>query len=55
MICSSVILCLSTGLAKISDQNYVHVCPIFPAFLAILKVWLFFENGGQTVHQSSQA
>ena len=28
-------------------QNYVHVCPIFPAFWPyILKVWIFFENKG---------
>ena len=47
MICTSVMLCLSTDLAK-NDKilSNVNVCPIFPAFLAILKVWLFFQNGG---------
>ena len=52
MICTSVVPCLSTGLAK-NDKNYVNVCPIFPAF------WPFFQKwggggGGQTLHQSSQ-
>ena len=48
---TSVISCLSSGLAK--TINYVHVCPIFRACLAILKVWLFLENGckNRTVEQ----
>ena len=44
MICTSVVPCLSTGLAKM-----IKLCQClsyFPGFLAILKVWLFFENGG---------
>ena len=24
--------------------------PIFPAFLAILKIWLFFQNGGDKLY-----
>ena len=45
MTWTSVMPCLSSGLAK-NKKNYDHVCLIFPAFLAIFKVWPFFENGG---------
>ena len=45
MICTSVIPCLSTGLAK-NDTIMSIVCLIFPFFLAILKVWLFSKMGG---------
>ena len=41
MICTSVIPCLSSGLAKnnkIIPENYVHVCPMLRAFMIILKV-----------------
>ena len=41
VICTNVIQCLSSGLAK-NKKNYVHVCPVFPFF----KVGLLFENGG---------
>ena len=44
MICTSVISCLSSGLAK--NKNYVHVCSTFPAFLFILKVWFFKKMAG---------
>ena len=53
MICTSVMLCLSTDLAK-NDKTMSMFVPFFRLFLAILKVWLFFQNGGQTLHQSSQ-
>ena len=41
MICTSVIPCLSSGLAK-NDKVFV----LFPGFLAILKVWRFFQKYG---------
>ena len=41
MICTSVIPCLSSGLAK-NDKVFV----LFPGFLAILKVWRFLKNRG---------
>ena len=41
MICTSVIPCLSSGLAK-NDKVFV----LFPSFLAILKVWRFLKNRG---------
>ena len=44
MICTSVVPCLSSGLAK--NNKIMSKFVLFPAFLAILKVWLFFENGG---------
>ena len=47
MICTSVVPCLSSGSA-----NYVYVCPIFQAFLAILRVWLSVsKKRRQTLHQ----
>ena len=49
MICTSVIPCLSSGLAK--NNNYVYVCPIFPAFLPFLKFGFFSKMGRQTWHQ----
>ena len=42
MICTSVIPCLSSGLAK--NDKIMSVFVLFPGFLAILKVWLFFED-----------
>ena len=53
MICTSVVPCLSSGLAK--NNNYVHVCPTFPAFLPFLRFGFFSKMGRQTLHQSSQA
>ena len=44
MICTSVVPCLSTGLAK--NDKIMSCLSYFPGFLAILKVWPFFENGG---------
>ena len=44
-------LSLFSSLAKIT--NYVHLYPTFQAF-SILKVGLFSEMGGQTLHQSNQ-
>ena len=54
MICTSVVPCLSSGLAKITK-----LCPClsnFPGFFAVFKVWLFFENGetNLTPKQSSR-
>ena len=42
MICTSVILCLSTGLAN--KRKIMSMFVLFSRFLAILKVWAFFEN-----------
>ena len=53
MICTGVMLCLSTDLAK-NDKIMSMFVPFFPAFLAILKVWLFFQNGGTNLTPSSQ-
>ena len=44
MICTSVVPCLSTGLAK--NDKIMSMFVLFSRLLAILKVWLFFENGG---------
>ena len=54
MICTSVVPCLSSGLAKITK-----LCPClsnFPGIFAVFKVWLFFENGetNLTPKQSSR-
>ena len=48
MICTSVMLCLSTDLAK-NDKIMSMFVPFFRLFLAILKVWLFFQNGGRNL------
>ena len=53
MICTSLIPCLSSGLAK--NNKIMSTFVLFSSFFfVILKVWLFFENGGQILHQSSQ-
>ena len=44
MICTSVIPCLSSDLAK--NDRVMSCLSYFPAFLAILKFWLFVENRG---------
>ena len=44
MIRTGVILCLSIGLAK--NNKMMSMSVLFSGFLAILKVWLFCENGG---------
>ena len=45
MTCTSVIPCLSSGLAKI--KNLIAIVGLFSQlFLAILKVWLFSKMGG---------
>ena len=44
MICTSVVPCLSSGLAKITK-----LCPClsnFPGFFAVFKVWLFIRKWG---------
>ena len=53
MIYTSVVPCLSSGLAKNNKimSMFVQLSRLF----AFFKVWLFFENGEQTLHQSSQA
>ena len=49
MICTSVVSCLSSGLAKNNKIMFMFV--LFSAFVAILKVRLFSKIGE---HQSSQ-
>ena len=44
MKCSSVIPCLSTGLAK-NDKVMSMFVLFFRVFLAVLKVWVFFKVG----------
>ena len=44
MIRASVIPCLSSGLAK--NNKIMSMFVFFSGFLAILKIWLFFENRG---------
>ena len=39
MICTGVLPCLSSGLAK--NNNLCPCLSYFPGFLVILKVWLF--------------
>ena len=43
MICTSVVPCLSSGLAK--NNKIMSMFVNFPGFFAVFKVWLFFENG----------
>ena len=49
MICTGVIPCLPSGLAKNKK-----IMSMFVLFFGHLKVWLFAKMGGQTLHQSSQ-
>ena len=53
MICTSVVPCLSSGLAKNNKimSMFVQLSRLF----SVSKVWLFFENGETNLHQSSQA
>ena len=53
MICTCVMLCLSTDLAK-NDKIMSMFVPFFRLFLAILTVWHFFQNGG-TSHTPKQS
>ena len=46
MICTSVISCLFSGLAKNDKNMCMFVLFSRPAFLATLKVWLFRSGGG---------
>ena len=53
MICTSVILCLSSDLAK--NDKVMSMFVLFPGFLAMLEsLALFSKIAGQTLHQSSQ-
>ena len=47
MICTSVIPGLSSDLAK--NDRVMSCLSYFPAFLAILKFWLFVENRGTNI------
>ena len=40
MICTSMVPCLSSGLAK--NNKMMSMFVLFSQFFAILKVWLFF-------------
>ena len=52
MICTSVVPCLSSGLAK--NKKIMSKSVLFPGFFGDFESLAFFENGGQTLHQSSQ-
>ena len=54
MICTSVVPCLSSGLAKNNKIMSMFV-QLSGLFFAVFKVWLFSKTGRQTLHQSSQA
>ena len=44
MICTNVVPCLSSGLAK--NNKMMSMFVLFSRLFAILKVWLSFESGG---------
>ena len=54
MICTSVVPCLSSGLANYNKMMSMFV--LFSRLFAILKVWLFVESGrtNLTPKQSSR-
>ena len=53
MICTSVIPCLSTGLAK--NDTIMSMFVLFFRLFGHFESLGFFQNGGrQTLHQSSQ-
>ena len=52
MICTSVIPCLSSGLAK--NNKIVSMFVLFSLLFGHFESLAFFENGGQTLHQSSK-
>ena len=51
MICTSVVPCLSSGLAK--NNKIMSMFVLFSWVFGHLEDWLFFKNGGETSHQSS--
>ena len=54
MICTGVIPCLSSGLAK--NNKIMSMFVLFSQLFGHLKVWFFLENGGggdKTLHQRS--
>ena len=54
MICTSVISCLSSGLAK--NNKIMSTFVLFSRLFGHFKSFFFFGNeGGQTLYQSSQA
>ena len=52
MICTSVVPCLSSGLAK--NNKIMPKFVLFPGFFGHFESLAFFENGGKTLHQRSQ-
>ena len=53
MICTSVIPCLSSDLAK--NDRVMSMFVLFPGFFGHFEILAFFSKiGGQTLHQSSQ-
>ena len=54
MICSSVIPCLSNGLAK-NDKIRSMFVLFSQLFWPFLRFGFFSKMGGRTLHQSSQA
>ena len=53
MICTSVIPCLSSGLAK--NDKIMSAFVLFPGFFGHFESLAFFSKiGGQTFYQSSQ-
>ena len=53
MICTSVVPCLSSGLAK--NNKIMSLFVQLSAFLPFLRFGFFSKMGRQTLHQSSQA
>ena len=53
MICTGVMLCLSTDLAK-NDKIMSMFVPFFRLLWPFRKFGFFSKMGGQTLHQSSQ-
>ena len=51
MICTSVIPCLSSDLAK--NDRVMSMFVLFPGFFGHFEIF-FSKIGGQTLHQSSQ-
>ena len=54
MICTSVVPCLSNGLTKNNKIMSMFVL-FFRLFCHFESLAFFLENGGTTLHQSSQA
>ena len=54
MICTSVVPCLSSGLAKNNKIMSMFV-QLSRLFLSFLRFGFFSKMGRQTLHQSSQA